>query len=122
MKWTYETGLLGEEIAAQWLEEHYGMRLLESRYKTKAGEIDLIMLDKDTVVFVEVKTRMTSLPGTGIAAVNQQKQRRIARAATLYLMRMEWLGKAVRFDVMEVHPDDMLYIPNAFQPGGMFYR
>ena len=57
MKWTYETGLLGEEIAAQWLEEHYGMRLLESRYKTKAGEIDLIMLDEDTVVFVEVKTR-----------------------------------------------------------------
>ena len=122
MKWTYETGLLGEEIAAQWLEEHYGMRLLESRYKTKAGEIDLIMLDRDTVVFVEVKTRMTSLPGTGIAAVNQQKQRRISRAATLYLMRREWLGKAVRFDVMEVHPDDMLYIPNAFQPGGMFYR
>ena len=122
MKWTYETGLLGEEIAAQWLEQHYGMRLLESRYKTKAGEIDLIMLDRDTVVFVEVKTRMTSQQGTGIAAINQQKQRRISRAATLYLMRREWLGKAVRFDVIEVHPDDMLYIPNAFQPGGMFYR
>ena len=71
MKWTYETGLLGEEIAAQWLEQHYGMRLLESRYKTKAGEIDLIMLDRDTVVFVEVKTRMTSQQGTGIAAINQ---------------------------------------------------
>ena len=122
MKQTYETGLLGEEIAAQWLEQHYGMRLLETRYKTKAGEIDLIMLDKDTVVFVEVKTRMTSQPGAGIAAINQQKQRRISRTATLYLMRMEWLHKAVRFDVIEVHPDDMLYISNAFQPGGMFYR
>lgn len=122
MKHTYETGLLGEEIAAQWLEQHYGMRLLESRYKTKAGEIDLIMLDGNTVVFVEVKTRMTSQPGIGLATINQQKQRRISRAATLFLMRMEWLDRAVRFDVIEVHPDDMLYIPNAFQPGGMFYR
>ena len=73
MKHTYETGLLGEDIAAEWLEQHYGMKLLESRYKTKAGEIDLIMLDRNTVVFVEVKTRMTSVPGMGIAAVTPQK-------------------------------------------------
>ncbi len=122
MKQTYETGLLGEDIAAEWLEKHYGMRLLENRYKTRAGEIDLIMLDQNTVVFVEVKTRMTAVPGMGIAAVTPQKQRRIARAATLYLIHKEWLNRAVRFDVIEVRPDDMLYIPNAFQPGGMFFR
>ena len=111
MKHTYETGLLGEDIAAEWLEQHYGMRLLESRYKTKAGEIDLIMLDRNAVVFVEVKTRMTAVPGMGIAAVTPQKQRRIARAATLYLIHKEWLNRPVRFDVIEVRPDDMLYIP-----------
>lgn len=122
MKQTYETGLLGEDIAAEWLEKHYSMRLLENRYKTRAGEIDLIMLDQNTVVFVEVKTRMTAVPGMGIAAVTPQKQRRIARAATLYLIHKEWLNRAVRFDVIEVRPDDMLYIPNAFQPGGMFFR
>ena len=122
MKHTYETGLLGEDIAAEWLEQHYGMRLLESRYKTKAGEIDLIMLDRNAVVFVEVKTRMTAVPGMGIAAVTPQKQRRIASAATLYLIHKELLNRPVRFDVIEVRPDDMLYIPNAFQPGGIFFR
>ena len=119
---TYETGLLGEDIAAQWLEQQYGMKPLENRYKTKAGEIDLIMQDHNTVVFVEVKTRMTSAPGSGLASVNQQKQKRITRAATLYLMQMKWLNRAVRFDVIEIRPDDILYIPNAFQPGGMFFR
>lgn len=122
MKKTYETGLLGEDIAAEWLEKHYGMSLLKNRYKTRAGEIDLIMLDQKTVVFVEVKTRMTSVPGMGIAAVTPQKQRRITKAATLYLIQKEWLNRAVRFDVIEVRPDDILYIPNAFQPGGMFFR
>ena len=122
MKWTYETGLLGEEIAAQWLEKHYGMRLLESRYKTKAGEIDLIMLDRDTVVFVEVKTRLSAQAGTGLLAVDRRKQQRITRAAVLYLISKGWQNKAARFDIAEVTNDGVLYVPNAFQPGGMFYR
>ena len=122
MKKTYETGLLGEDIAAVWLEEHYRMRLLETRCRNHAGEIDLIMLDNDYIVFVEVKTRMTAGPGSGLAAVNRKKQQRIARAATLYLLQKNWLNRPIRFDVIEVRKDGILYIPNAFQPGGMFYR
>ena len=122
MKHTYETGLLGEDIAAEWLEQHYGMRLLESRYKTKAGEIDLIMLDGDYIVFVEVKTRMTAGPGSGLAAVNRRKQQRIARAAALYLLQKKRFDRPVRFDVIEVRNDGIMHIPDAFQPGGMFYR
>ena len=121
MKWTYETGLLGEEIATQWLEEHYGMRLLESRYKTNAGEIDLIMMDRETVVFVEVKTRLNAAPGTGMLAVNRSKQNRIARAAALYLIGRGWQDRPVRFDIAEVTGYDVMHVPNAFQPGGMFY-
>ena len=122
MKMTYETGLLGEDMAAVWLEEHYGMRLQESRYRNKAGEIDLIMLDKDYIVFVEVKTRISGRPGCGLESVNRRKQQRIVRAATLYLMQHKMLNHAIRFDVIEVRDDEFLYIPNAFQPGGMFYR
>ena len=122
MKMTYTTGLLGEDIAAEWLEEHYGMKLLESRFRTKAGEVDLIMLDGEYIVFVEVKTRTSGKPGSGLYAVDRRKQQRITRAAILYLMQNNMMNHASRFDVIEVRNDEFLYIPNAFQPGGMFYR
>lgn len=122
MKTTYQTGLDGEQQAAEWLKKHCAMKLLESRYRNKAGEIDLIMLDRQTVVFVEVKTRLSGAPGIGLQAVDRKKQQRITRAAVLYLMKQEWLNRQVRFDVVEVSLDNILHIPNAFQPGGMFYR
>ena len=96
MKDTYEAGLWGEEFAAEYLTEKRGMVLLEQRYRTKRGEIDLIMTDGDTVVFVEVKTRRTGETGNGLSAVNLAKQKRITQAATLYLMQRNWLRKAVR--------------------------
>ena len=122
MKRTYQTGLSGEQRTAAWLEAHYGMKLLAHRYRNKAGEIDLIMNDRETIVFIEVKTRMKATPGNGILAVDARKQQRIARSALLYLMGNGWLNRSVRFDVAEVTPAEILYVPNAFQPGGMFYR
>ena len=121
MKTTYETGLQGEQAAEKWLEKNLKMRCIERRYRTKAGEIDLIMLDGETIVFVEVKTRKTSGQGTGICAVDRKKQIRIARSSVLYLMSMKWMNRAVRYDVMEISREGVLHIPNAFQPGGMFF-
>ncbi len=83
MKKTYQTGIIGEQTAADWLKNHAGMQLLESRYRNKAGEIDLIMKDRDTIVFVEVKTRLHTFTGSGLQAVDRRKQQRIARAAIL---------------------------------------
>ena len=123
MKYTYETGLNGERKASEWLKTEYGMKLLEQRYRTKAGEIDLIMLDRETVVFVEVKTRFRSGAGDGLLAIDRKKQQRIKNASVLYLLKKGWMNRAVRYDVVEVRLDEMLYIPNAFQPGGgLFYR
>ena len=122
MKKTYETGIAGEQKAAEWLRTRYGMRLLETRFRTKAGEIDLIMKDGEVYVFVEVKTRLNAPSGTGLMAVDRKKQGRIARAASIYLMQNRLLNRQVRFDVCEVSADSVLYIPNAFQPGGLFYR
>ena len=122
MKTSYETGLQGEKQAAEWLQKHYSMKLLETRYRNKAGEIDLIMLDRDMIVFVEVKTRMHASSGTGLASVDRNKQKRIANAAVLYLISKRWQNKPVRFDVVEISGENKLYVPNAFQPGGMFYR
>lgn len=122
MRMTYQTGLQGEQTAAKWLEKNLRMRLLESRYRNKAGEIDLIMQDGETIVFVEVKTRMNAQPGNGLLAVDCRKQQRIARAAVLYLISKGWQNRAARFDITEVTGDGVLHVPNAFQPGGMFYR
>jgi len=122
MKQTYETGVSGEQLAAEWLIRKYGMKVIEQRCRTKAGEIDLIMLDGETVVFVEVKTRLHADAGIGIMAVDKRKQRRITNASVLYLLKKGWKNRAVRYDIVEVRPDGILYVPNAFQPGGVFYR
>ena len=122
MKETYQTGLDGENRAAAWLQKNRSMILLEKRYRNKTGEIDLIMLDGKTVVFVEVKTRSHASPGTGLMAVDRRKQQRIARAAILYLIGKEWQNRLTRFDIAEVSPEDVLYIPDAFQPGDLVYR
>ena len=62
MKQTYETGLAGEETAEHFLEGK-GMVCLLRRYRNKCGEIDLVMKDRETIVFVEVKTRKKAGPG-----------------------------------------------------------
>ncbi len=122
MKQTYETGLWGEDKAESYLVGEKGMVCLEHRYRTKAGEIDLILLDGDCVVFVEVKTRRSGVPGSGMAAVNIAKQKRIANAALLYLVKMKWTERPARFDVIEIYGDDILHIPDAFQPYGNYFH
>ena len=118
MKDTYETGIRGEDKAAEYLCMH-GMKLLEKRFKSKCGEIDLILLDADTLVFVEVKTRLTGPAGSGLLAVTPSKQHRIANTAKLYLKKYNLSRRNIRFDVIEISREGILHIPNAFQPGGM---
>ena len=122
MKTTYSTGIAGEHAAEKWLKKNKGMRTLERRYRNKAGEIDLIMRDRETIVFVEVKTRTNAAPGTGILAVDKKKQQRLARCAVLYLIENKWMNYNVRFDIVEVSDEKVIHVPNAFQPGSMFYR
>ena len=121
MKATYQTGVAGEELAEDYLTQA-GMRCLERRYKEKCGEEDLIMEDGDTIVFVEVKARFSSTPaGAGLGAVTASKQKRVAKCATVYLMKNKALNRSVRFDVVEVNREGIIHIPNAFQPGGMLF-
>ena len=121
MKAPYQTGVAGEELAEDYLSEA-GMRCLERRYREKCGEVDLIMEDGDTIVFVEVKARFSGRSaGAGLGAVTPSKQKRLARCATMYLMKHNAINRSVRFDVVEVNREGILHIPNAFQPGGMYF-
>src|SRR5437879_13124712 len=93
-------GRRGEEAAGNHLLS-VGYRILERRYRTRAGEIDFIARDGDAIVFIEVKTRSSFLCGRPAEAVDARKRARIARAATLYLARLRAGEVACRFDVVE---------------------
>ncbi len=121
MKDTYQTGVLGEQAAEKYLCSVKAMRCLARRFRARCGEIDLVMADGETIVFVEVKTRKNGAPGSGLLSVNTAKQKRISQAAVYFLMSRHWLNKQVRFDIVEITATEITHIPNAFQPGGMFY-
>ena len=94
------TGKLGEEVVAQWLIARSG-KVLERRWRWKRGEIDLIAIEADTLLFIEVKTRNRSnLDADGLLAITPQKQARIINTAQLYLVKHPHLADyPCRFDV-----------------------
>lgn len=96
-----ELALQGEEAAVAHLERN-GLRLLRRNYRCPAGEVDIIALDGDTVVFVEVKTRRSAGFGSPAEAVDRRKQARLARVARWYLQEQRLAGAACRFDVAGV--------------------
>jgi len=109
----YETGIVGEFSAEEYLCQK-GMTVITRRYRGEDGEIDLVMLDQSTVVFVEVKTRPSGQQGAGLYAVTPSKQRRMIHAALAFLVEMEYTDRPVRFDVVEISRDGILHISNAF--------
>jgi putative endonuclease len=97
-------GKLGEDLACAELERR-GYAILHRRYRTRAGEIDIVARDGTTIVFVEVKAREGSRFGGAAAAVVLRKQRRIAQMATDYLCRRRLHNCPCRFDVVAVDFD-----------------
>lgn len=99
---SYRLGLLAELFAAVLLAAK-GYRILAWRYRTPAGEIDLVARRGGTLVFAEVKARRT-LP-EALACVTPAMRGRIARAAGLFLARHEKLaGMEMRFDLIVLAP------------------
>ena len=110
-------GISGEDLACAELRRR-GYAILERRYRTRFGEIDIIARDGGTIVFVEVKTRLTGEFGGAAAAVTGWKQRRIADMAVDYLARRHLHECPCRFDVVAIDlepagPRVTVY-PNAF--------
>jgi putative endonuclease len=107
------TGELGEEVVAQWLIAH-GAKVLHRRWRWQRGEIDLIAIDADTLLFIEVKTRNSrNWDADGLLAITPQKQSRLLSAAELFLVKYPHLADyPCRFDVAIVrhqaisHPID----------------
>lgn len=97
-------GAMGEELAASALTAA-GMRILDRNWRCRHGELDLIAVDGDTIVFVEVKTRSGLGFGSPAEAVTYAKQRRIRMLAQRWLADSDRHWPHVRFDVVAVLVD-----------------
>lgn len=106
-------GEAAERLAERHLRKQ-GLRLRERNYRSPHGEIDLIMQDGDTLVFIEVRQRRNAAYGSGADSVDHRKQRRLQLTAEHYLQRQQAIP-ACRFDVVSIdNRDDILWIPGAF--------
>lgn len=114
-----QLGTSGEAAAARFLEDQ-GYRILGRNVRFRAGELDLVALDGETVVFVEVKTRLSAKAGTGEEAITLAKQRQLTRLAEVYIAGMGGAPPLCRFDVVVVTASSdgwhCRHIPHAFLP------
>ena len=112
------TGAMAEEQARSYLEAH-GLTLAERNYRCRQGEIDLIMQDQDTLVFVEVRYRSHSGFGGAGGSITAAKQHRITLAANHFLQSKKWrTPPPCRFDVLAIEgkaPQNIHWIKDAFQ-------
>ncbi|HSV62953.1 MAG TPA: YraN family protein [Chthoniobacterales bacterium] len=95
-------GTRGENLACQFLKKS-GYKILYRNFKGRTGgEIDLVCRDRDTLVFVEVKTRTREDFGRPLEAVNREKRNRIARGGLAWLRLLGDPDILFRFDIVEV--------------------
>ncbi len=106
-------GKAGERKAVRYLKRQ-GMQILARNYRALRGEIDIVAMDGETLVFAEVKTRYTCDFGEPSEAVDAFKQRKYALAAEEYLVKNGRESAECRFDVLEVKKDGINHIKAAF--------
>lgn len=94
-------GKLGEDKARKYLIQN-GYKILESNYFCRFGEIDIIAMDKNCLVFIEVKTRTNDKYGNPENAVNYWKKKHMELTARNYIDHKRMGNFIARFDVVEV--------------------
>ncbi len=110
-------GKRSEKLAVSFLERR-GYKILETNYRSKNGEIDIIAKERGTIVFVEVKARSSHRFGSPKGAVTPAKQRKISMAALEYLKQSDQMETRARFDVVAIDTaagrTDIEVVKNAF--------
>lgn len=114
-----QRGSCAELQAAQYLQNR-GWQVLERNFRTRSGEIDLIVTSLTIVAFVEVRYRQSITFGTPEETVTRSKRRKVVMAAIKYLQSHQWLlRKQIRFDVISItdgeNSQQVLHLENAFQ-------
>jgi putative endonuclease len=96
-----ELGKKGEELAVRFLKKK-GYRIIEKNYVCKMGEMDIIAKEKDTLAFIEVKTRTSTTFGPPQLAVNPTKQMQLSKVALYFLKEKGIEDVKARFDVVAI--------------------
>ena len=113
-------GDLGENIAVDYLYS-IGYSIIEKNFRCKTGEIDIISQNKNTICFIEVKTRHSKNYGEPCEAVNHFKRIKIYRTAYIYVQKNKLYKYNIRFDIIEIminsnkNSYNIKLIKNAFQ-------
>lgn len=105
------------EIAANAYLKKNGFKTIAENFLCKGGEIDLIAMQKNLLVFVEVRFRANDTYGTAQATVTKTKQKKITTAANIFLQRHpRYQNHDCRFDVIAITNNQLEWIENAFYP------
>jgi putative endonuclease len=112
-------GRKGEEVAVDFLKKQ-GYRIIKRNYRCRAGEIDIVVKEGSSLVFVEVKSRRSTHFGLPEEAVSYEKRRHLTRVALGYLTHHRIKETKCRFDVVSVLMNDhgvkeIRLIKNAFE-------
>ena len=111
-------GKQGESLATEFLRKN-GYRIVENNFRNRYGEIDIIAIEGNTIVFIEVKTKTNSKFGPPKMAVDLRKQRQISKAALAYLTQKRMNNNPARFDVVGIsmleNKTEIELIKNAFE-------
>ena len=107
-------GRAGEAAAALFLEEK-GMRILEKNFRSRLGEIDIVAIDKDVIVFAEVKNWLSYGIDALEQSLNIKKQHKIIETSKYFLsLHREYRYMAIRFDVIFIAPQGITHLASAF--------
>jgi putative endonuclease len=98
-------GKLGEDLACKELQRH-GYAIIDRRFRTRCGELDIIARDGRVLVFIEVRARSSSRFGNPFDSVTRQKRQRLSRMAAAYLLQKRVGNVSCRFDVVGVTAAD----------------
>ncbi len=108
-------GSAAEQRALDYLTAR-GLRLVARNFRVRVGELDLVLQDRDELVFVEVRQRASAAWGGAAASVTPAKQARVRRAAQVFLAQHCGPGRwpPMRFDVVAIEGGQLHWIPGAF--------
>ena len=111
---TANLGRDGEESAAIYLEEK-GMKILERNFRSRRGEVDIVALDGETIVFAEVKAWSSYGMDALEQSLNARKRRKIIETTKYFLSsHRKYRYMAIRFDVIFVSPGGITHLVSAF--------
>ncbi|MEW4981937.1 MAG: YraN family protein [Cycloclasticus sp.] len=109
-------GQQGEDLALKFLQQK-GLTLIQRNYRSRLGEIDLVMKDQEHIVFVEVRFRSSTRFGGALFSIDRRKQSKLIKCAQHYIAN-ESSQQTFRFDVIAISPSasqhEIQWISNAF--------